>query len=134
MQAFCYAEGTAAAYAMAVRMDHPEREYLEKATRESVRFGMQMQYNRLNTYAFTRPSEMLGGTRYAMNETKVRIDYVYHAQSAMVQWYHAALKDDKLPASVTNGTPLPWQLNKEKPVPSFLVLPESSESSVPEDK
>jgi hypothetical protein len=129
MQAFCYAEGTAAAYAMAVRMDHSEREYLEKATRESVRFGMQMQYNRLNTYAFTRPTEMIGGTRYAMNETKVRIDYVYHAQSAMVQWYQAALQDSKLPSTVRNGNAFPWQLNKDKPIPSFLSLPEQSDSS-----
>ncbi|MEL6341573.1 MAG: hypothetical protein AAFV53_00465 [Myxococcota bacterium] len=110
MQAFCYAEGTAAAYQMAERMAPEQSPFFEKATRETMRFALQMQYNQYNTYGFSRPDEHNGGIRYAMNETKVRIDYVYHAQSAMYQWYQAAREDDDLPDFVKNGPPLPGQL------------------------
>jgi hypothetical protein len=103
MQAFCYAEGTAAAYDLALRMAPDQAPYFEKATREAVRFGLQMQFDELSDYPFARPMQVRGGTRYAMNETKVRIDYVYHAQSAAWQYYHAALKDPALPAAVRDG-------------------------------
>ncbi len=98
MQAFCYAEGTAAAYDMALRMDPARAPYFEKATRESVRFGMVMQHDGLDTRPFTRPEEVLGGIKYAMNEPKVRIDYVHHGLSAMYQWLMAARTDPNLPA------------------------------------
>ena len=48
----------------------------------------------------TRGDEVRGGTRYTMNETKVRIDYVYHAQSTLVQYRDAALTDPNLPPEV----------------------------------
>jgi hypothetical protein len=105
MQAFCYAEGTAAAYALALRAKPEEAAYFEKATRETVRFGMQMQFDDLNTYAFSRPAMAHGGIRYAMNETKIRIDYVHHALSAMYQYYQAAQKDPNLPESVKAEVP-----------------------------
>lgn len=111
MQAFCYAEGTAAAYSLAQKYAPDEVPYFEEATRMSMRFALQMQYNNHNIYPFTRGDEVHGGIRYAMNETKVRIDYVYHAQSAMYQWYKAALDDERLPAEVKNGPPLPGQLS-----------------------
>lgn len=104
MQAFCYAEGTAAAYALARRMGREEdRAFFELRTRESVRFALVMQYDDLDTYPFTRPELLWGGIRYAMNESKVRIDYTYHGQSALVQWYEAALEDPALPAAVRDG-------------------------------
>ena len=46
--------------------------------------------------------QVMGGIRYALNETKVRIDYVHHAVSAMYQYYRGAENDPNLPASVKN--------------------------------
>lgn len=99
MQAFCYGEGTAAAYSMALRLRPAEAAYFEKATRETVRFGMMMQHNGLSSFPYSRPEEIEGGIKYAMNEPKVRIDYVYHAQSTFYQWLMAAQNDPNLPAS-----------------------------------
>ena len=110
MQGFCYAEGTAAAYDLALRYDPAQAPFFGDATHQTMRFALQMQYNAFNTYPFTRAEEVRGGTRYAMNETKVRIDYVYHAQSAMVQWYYAAQKDPNLTDEVRNGPAIPGQL------------------------
>ncbi len=100
MQAFCYAEGTAAAYQLALRFAPEEAPYFEKATREAVRIGLQMQFDDLNTYPFTRRDEIKGGIRYALNETKVRIDYVHHALSAMYMYLKGAEVDPNLPPSM----------------------------------
>jgi len=101
MQAFCYAEGTAAAYQLALATGRQDEiEYFEKATRESARFALQMQYDDLNVYPFTRGDEVWGGTRYAMNETKVRIDYVHHSLSAVYQYVLGAREDENLPEQV----------------------------------
>ena len=97
MQAFCYAEGTAAAYALALRAKPEEAEFFETSTREAMRLGLQMQYNEVDVYPFSRPKQVFGGTRYALNETKVRIDYVHHSLSAMYQYYKAGLTDPSLP-------------------------------------
>lgn len=104
MQAFCYAEGTAAAYALARRMEREtDRAFFEHRTRQTLRFALLMQYDELDSYPFSRPELLWGGTRYAMNESKVRIDYSYHAQSAMVQWFEEASYDPELPAEVREG-------------------------------
>lgn len=100
MQAFCYAEGTAAAYQLAIRAAPEQVEYFETSTREAMRLALAMQYTELDTYAFSRPQQVMGGIRYALNETKVRIDYVHHAVSAMYQYVRAAEADPRLPASV----------------------------------
>jgi hypothetical protein len=109
MQAFCYAEGVAAAYQLALRFRPEEAAYFERHTRESMRFGLQMQYNDYSTYAFSRPDQVDGGIRYAMNETKVRIDYVHHGLSAMYQWVKAAETDSSLDAAVRSGPMTPIQ-------------------------
>ncbi|MGB0639043.1 MAG: hypothetical protein ACPGTU_06920, partial [Myxococcota bacterium] len=100
MQAFCYAEGTAAAYQLAIRAVPEEVEYFEVATRESMRLGLAMQYTDDDIYAFSRPLQVRGGIRYALNETKVRIDYVHHGLSAMYQYYRGSEMDPKLPEGV----------------------------------
>jgi hypothetical protein len=105
MQAFCYAEGTAAAYQLAIRAAPDESSYFEKSTREAMRLGLAMQYTEHDTYAFSRPYQVLGGIRYALNETKVRIDYVHHALSSMYQYVKAAESDPQLPASVRGDEP-----------------------------
>ena len=99
MQAFCYAEGTAAAYDMALRMDPAQAAYFEQHTREAVRMGFQMQHDGIDSVYYTRPLEIMGGIKYALNEPKVRIDYVHHGLSAMYQWLMASKKDPNLPAS-----------------------------------
>ncbi len=99
MQAFCYGEGTAAAYQMALRARPEQAAFFEKATRETVRFGLQTQHDRMDTLYFSRGEEVEGGIKYALNEPKVRIDYVYHGQSAMWQWLQSAMVDPNLAAS-----------------------------------
>ncbi|MDP2315588.1 MAG: hypothetical protein Q8P41_22000 [Pseudomonadota bacterium] len=98
MQAFCYAEGTAAAYDMALRMDAAQAPYFEKHTREAVRMGFQMQHDGIDSNFYSRPLEIMGGIKYALNEPKVRIDYVHHGLSAMYQWLMASRTDPNLPA------------------------------------
>ncbi len=105
MQAFCYSEGTGAAYQLALRAAPEEAPFFEKASRESVRFAFQMQFDELNTYMVSRPEMIDGGIRYAMNETKVRIDYVHHALSAMYLYYVGAMADPNLPAEVKADFP-----------------------------
>ena len=100
MQAFCYAEGTAAAYQLALRSRPEKVEYFEKHTRETARFALQMQYDDLSIYPFSRGQEVYGGTRYTMTETKVRIDYVHHSLSAVYQYIEGAKLDPNLPAEV----------------------------------
>ncbi|MSQ03160.1 MAG: hypothetical protein EXR71_14935 [Myxococcales bacterium] len=100
MQAFCYGEGTAAAYQMALRKRPEQAAWFEKATRETVRIGIQMQHDRLDSFYYPRPELVEGGVRYALNEPKVRQDYTYHAQSTFYQWYIAAKDDLTLPESV----------------------------------
>ena len=53
MQAFCYAEGTAAAYRIALEARPEQAEYFGERTRQTVRFGLQVQLNEFNTYAFS---------------------------------------------------------------------------------
>ena len=100
MQTFCYGEGTAAAYQLALRAAPEEAPFFEASTREMVRIAVQMQYDKLQTYAFPRSEFVNGGIRYALNETKVRIDYVHHALSAVYQYIFAAREDPNLPESV----------------------------------
>jgi hypothetical protein len=81
-------------------MKPAEAAYFELHTRETVRFAFQMQHDGIDTRPYSRPDLILGGIKYAMNEPKVRIDYVHHALSAMYQWLEAAKTDPNLPASV----------------------------------
>ena len=107
MQAFCYAEGTAAAYQLAIRFAPEESPFFEKSTREAMRLGLAMQYTEDDTYAFSRPHQVMGGIRYALNETKVRIDYVHHGLSSMYQYVKGAQVDPQLPDSVRGDYPAP---------------------------
>lgn len=113
MQAFCYSEGTAAAYQLALATGRTEDiAFFEKATRESSRFSLQMQYDDLNTYPFSRGDEVWGGTRYAMNETKVRIDYVHHSLSAVYQYVLGTREDPNLAPNVKHS-PLREQMDAQ---------------------
>ena len=103
MQAFCYAEGTAAAYQLALRHRPEEAPFFEERTRQTMRFALQMQYDDSQVYPFSRAGEVLGGTRYALNETKVRIDYVHHQLSAVYQYIMGARVDPNLPEEVVRS-------------------------------
>lgn len=86
MQTFCYSEGTAAAWGLA-RKAAPERAAkYEQATRESIRFLEVMQFDPSDSWYLARPEKVRGGIKYAMNENKVRIDYVGHGLSTLVQF------------------------------------------------
>ena len=127
MQAFCYAEGTAAAYQLALRYKPEEAHFFELRTRESVRFALQMQYNEMNVYPFSRPDQVFGGVRYAMNETKVRVDYVHHALSAMYQWVIGAEEDPSLDPHVKNGPPTPVQLMRQNRLKALALAEETGD-------
>lgn len=114
MQAFCYGEGTSAAYQLALQARPDQVAYFEEHSRQTVRFGLLMQADPWNTYPFSRPEQVDGGIRYAMNESKVRIDYSYHAYSAMYQWYQGALSDPNLAAAIKDGPMLPMQQVRDR--------------------
>jgi hypothetical protein len=105
MQTFCYGEGTAAAYQLALRFAPDEAPFFEKSTREMARIAVQMQFDPYQTYAFPRGKLVEGGIRYALNETKVRIDYVHHGLSAVYQYILAARTDTALP-DIVKRSPL----------------------------
>lgn len=97
MQAFCYSEGTAAAYSLARRFAPEEAPFFELATRETMRFALVMQFDEWSVYPFSRGETVYGGTRYAMNETKVRVDYVHHALDSVYHYVLEARNDPDLP-------------------------------------
>lgn len=98
MQTFCYSEGTAAAYHLAIQFKpHAKRKYA-RATLEALRFLKVLQFDHTNSYFTPRPEQIHGGIKYALNENKVRIDYVGHGLSTISQFLdaRAADPDEKL--------------------------------------
>jgi hypothetical protein len=93
MQTFCYSEGTAAAYTLAMRAKDPRKDKYELATKEAIRFLDVMQFDDLDAYWVTRPIKVRGGIKYTMNEQKIRIDYVGHGLSTLTQWLDARAED-----------------------------------------
>lgn len=90
MQSFCYSEGTAAAYDLALHVAPQRAERFRQATLESLELLTVMQYDERNSYCFSRPEVIRGGIRYSLNESKVRIDYVGHALSTITQFLDAS--------------------------------------------
>lgn len=93
MQTFCYSEGTAAAYEIAARFRPDQKPKHELATREAIRFLRVMQYDTTDTYFFAKPDLVHGGIKYAMNENKIRIDYVGHGLSTVTQYLDGRKRD-----------------------------------------
>jgi len=93
MQSFCYSEGTAAAYHIAARFAPERKDRYERSTREAIRFMGVMQYDDTSSYFAVRPELVRGGIKYAMNEQKVRIDYVGHGLSTLSQYLDARAFD-----------------------------------------
>lgn len=97
MQTFCYSEGTAAAYTLALRANDPRVDKYRRATQEAIRFAEVMQFDDLDGYFVSRPIKVRGGVKYTMNEQKVRIDYVGHGLSTLSQWLDARAEDPSVP-------------------------------------
>jgi hypothetical protein len=86
MQTFCYSEGTAAAYGIASKFAPDRKAKYEQATRDAILFLRRMQYDEVDAYFAARPDLIHGGVKYAMNEAKVRTDYVGHGMSTLSQY------------------------------------------------
>jgi hypothetical protein len=89
MQTFCYSEGTAAAYQVASRFKPEQKGKYDKSTREAIRFLRVMQFDEQDSYFAADPDIIHGGIKYAMNEQKIRIDYVGHGLSTLSQYLDA---------------------------------------------
>ena len=116
MQTFCYSEGTAAAYAIARKFRPESKQKYARATRESLRFLRQMQYDEVDTYFAARADLIDGGVKYAMNEAKIRTDYVGHAMSTVSQFLDARAADPESGFQLS-----PWA---GMPIPVSVRLPE----------
>lgn len=89
MQTFCYSEGTAAAYEIAAQFRPEVKDKYDRATLEALRFLAVMQYDDVDSYFIADPVTVHGGIKYAMNENKIRIDYVGHGLSTVSQYLDA---------------------------------------------
>lgn len=105
MQTFCYSEGTAAAYAIALRFAPDRASRYERSTREAIRFMEVMMYDDLDSYWVADPGKVRGGIKYEMSEPKIRIDYVGHGLSTLVQYLDARAQTTKGPADVVPTEP-----------------------------
>ena len=93
MQSFCYSEGTAAAYHIASTFAVDRKGKYDTSTREALRFLKVMQYDDIDSYFAARPKLIRGGVKYAMNQNKVRTDYVGHGLSTVSQYLDARRAD-----------------------------------------
>jgi hypothetical protein len=103
MQTFCYSEGTAAAYQIASRFKPEVKDKYDISTREAIRFLRVMQFDEYDSYFAAQPELIHGGIKYAMNEQKIRIDYVGHGLSTLSQYLDARAYD---PAATLDVKPV----------------------------
>jgi hypothetical protein len=89
MQAFVYSEGTAAAYRIAQAFRPERAAKYEAATQQTLRFLRVMQYDQVDSFFAPRPGIVVGAVRYALDDDKIRIDYLGHAMSTMSQYLDA---------------------------------------------
>lgn len=102
MQSFCYSEGTAAAYHIAATYAPERKEKYLRSTQEAIRFLEVMQYDDTDSYFLALPKKVHGGIKYAMNENKVRIDYVGHGLSTLSQYLDARRYDPAVAIDVVD--------------------------------
>jgi len=109
MQSFCYSEGTTAAYTIAAKLKPKQRHKYLVATEESIRFMELMQYDKVDSYYVAKPGKVFGGIKYAMNENKIRIDYVGHGLSTLSQYLDAKVYDPATELDIRDPSELvPW--------------------------
>jgi len=87
MHGCVYTEGTAAAYDLARRAGlAPLASKMARSTILGCRFAVQQIFvPGRNMHFIPNPDRAKGGARYAINRSKLRIDYSYHSLSALVQ-------------------------------------------------
>lgn len=117
MQTFCYSEGTAAAYAIASKYAPERKDKYDTSTREAIRFLRVMQFDETDSYFAAEPDIIHGGIKYAMNENKIRIDYVGHGLSTLSQYLDAKGED---PAAGLQFTP--WEQLAQEAARQAVVL------------
>lgn len=101
MQTFCYSEGTAAAYNIAIKYAPDRKARYDLSTREALRFLRVMQYDEVDSYFAPRPELIHGGIKYALNENKIRIDYLGHGLSTVTQYLDARQIDPDVTTKLT---------------------------------
>ncbi len=135
MQTFCYSEGTTAAYTIAAKFKPEERGKYLLATQESIRFMELMQYDAVDSYYVAKPGKVFGGIKYAMNENKIRIDYVGHGLSTLSQYLDARAFDPAAELKIKDPTSLdPWPPRRVVPVEALKKpAPEVPADQTPKD-
>ena len=103
MQAFCYAEDGRSLPARD-SFDPEQSPFFEKSTREAM---PRLACSTPGRHLRLAPLPSHGRDRYALNETKVRIDYVHHGLSSMYQYVKGAKMDPQVPESVRGDYPAP---------------------------
>lgn len=80
-----YAEGAAAAYAIAKRIDRDVEERRQVVV-HSMRYCLQVQHAGYDsTFFVPDPKDAMGGYKYTLGHLRVRNDYNYHAMAAIAQ-------------------------------------------------
>jgi len=132
MQSFCYSEGTTAAYTIAAKLKPEARDKYLVATEESIRFLEVMQYDEVDSYYLAKPKKVFGGIKYAMNENKIRIDYVGHGLSTLSQYLDARVYDPAVELDIRDPTVLEaWPPRQVLPPEAPSSAPEASETQTP---
>lgn len=86
MHSMVYAEGTAAATALAKRFGDPRLERMRAATVLGCRFALQqIVVPGRNDHFLPNPGRARGGVRFGINNSEMRTDYSYHTLSALNQ-------------------------------------------------
>ena len=104
MQTFCYSEGTAAAYHIASKFKPEAKDKYDQSTREAILFLRMMQIEDVDRYFSADPDLIQVGIKYAMNEQKIRIDYVGHGLSTLSQYLDAKEYDPAASLDLTVDT------------------------------
>jgi len=132
MQSFCYSEGTTAAYNIAAKFSPETRDKYLLATEESIRFLEVMQYDDVDSYYLAKPRKVFGGIKYAMNENKVRIDYVGHGLSTLSQYLDAKIYDPAAELDIRDPKVLEaWPPRRVLPVEAPTSAPEAPADQTP---
>jgi|GEM_PF-3600918 len=98
MHSMVYAEGTAAATALAKRFGDPRRERMRVATVLGCRFALQqIVVPGRNDHFFPNPGRARGGVRFGINNSEMRTDYSYHTLSALNQTLRYLTDEELVP-------------------------------------
>ncbi|NMC69131.1 MAG: hypothetical protein GYA57_03565 [Myxococcales bacterium] len=98
MHSMVYAEGTAAAAALAKRFGDPRFERMRSATVLGCRFALQqIVVPGRNDHFLPNPGRARGGVRFGINNSEMRTDYSYHTLSALNQTLRYLTDEELVP-------------------------------------